>query len=341
MLTSDFDFDLPADRIAQDPAPRGTSRLLVLHSEDDSRHQKISDLPSILQSGDLLVINNTKVVPARLFAKRETTGGQLEILLVERKSEILWEALARPAKKAKKGEKFAIDSRLAFEVIEVLSAGGVEIEFSEPIDPHLDRLGHIPLPPYIRRPDRDSDRSAYQTVYASRDGAIAAPTAGLHFDRPLLTKLEEAGVGIAELTLHVGVGTFKPVITERTSEHKMDSERFELPEATVAAIQQTRHRGGRIVAVGTTVVRTLESVARAHKGKLVAAKGSTDLFIAPGFQFSVVDVMLTNFHLPRSTLLMLVCAFAGKDRIFAAYLDAVDRDYRFYSYGDAMLVAKA
>ena len=340
MLTSDFHFNLPEDRIAQDPAPRGTSRLLVVDSGEARRHLRISDLPSILRPGDLLVIDNTKVIPARLFAKRESTGGRLEILLVDKKSETGWEALVRPAKRAKKGERFAIDNQVTVEVVEILSEGRVEIAFSQPIDPHLDRLGHIPLPPYIRRPDRESDRSTYQTVYARRKGAIAAPTAGLHFDKLLLARLEEAGVGIAELTLHVGVGTFKPVTSERIFEHKMDSERFDLPEATVAAIHETRRTGGRVIAVGTTVVRTLESVALDHDGRLTAANGSTDLFITPGFRFSIVDLMVTNFHLPRSTLLMLVCAFAGKDRIIAAYRDAVERNYRFYSYGDAMLLSR-
>ena len=325
MLTSDFDYHLPEERIAQEPAPRGESRLLVLDAEGPDRHRRVRDLPTLLRPDDLVVLNDTRVIPARLFGRRGE--GKMEVLLVEKLGEREWEALVRPGKRAKPGTGILFEG-LSAEVIEKRE-DRYRLRFSEPVEPHLDRLGHIPLPPYIHRADEAADRERYQTVFARTPGAIAAPTAGLHFSRELL---EELGTRIARVTLHVGIGTFKPVSAERIEDHRMDRERWEVSEETAEAIRRTRESGGRIVAVGTTVVRTLES----SGGE--AGSGSTDLFITPGYRFRVVDVLLTNFHLPRSTLLMLVSAFAGRERVLAAYEEAIREGYRFYSYGDAMLV---
>ncbi len=353
MLTSDFDFDLPDDRIAQEPAPRGESRLLVLDAPPgaESRHRRITDLPELLHPGDLLVVNDTRVIPARLFGRRliprvggaeggeAEEGGRVELLLVEPTGEAPheWTALARPGKKARPGTRLRFGEELEGEVVARLGDGRHRVRFSEEVEPHLDRLGHVPLPPYIKREDRAEDRERYQTVFAARPGAVAAPTAGLHFTPELLGRLAERGVEVARVTLHVGVGTFKPVTAALVHEHVMDEERFEVPEATAAAVAETRRRGGRIVAVGTTTVRTLESAAE-EDGSVTAGAGRTGLFIYPGYRFRVVDVLLTNFHLPRSTLLMMVSAFAGRERVLAAYREAVEAGYRFYSYGDAMLL---
>jgi S-adenosylmethionine:tRNA ribosyltransferase-isomerase len=336
MLTSDFDFELPAELIAQEAAPRGASRLLVVDAGGEARHRSVADLPRILGPGDLLVVNNTRVIPARLFARR-ATGGRVEILLVDKLGPVEWTALLKPGRRARPGTRLDLDG-IEIEVRGKLDDGRHEVRFAEPIEPHLDRLGHVPLPPYIKRPDAAADRERYQTVYAAVPGAIAAPTAGLHFTPELLADLRQAGVEIAELTLHVGIGTFKPVTVELVHEHVMEAERFTLPAATVEAIERTRQSGGRVVAVGTTVVRTLESLAA--RGPLAAGSGDTRLFITPGYRFQVVDVLLTNFHLPRSTLLMLVCAFGGRRHLLAAYEEAVRRRYRFYSYGDAMLIER-
>ena len=334
MLTSDFDYDLPAASIAQEAAPRGESRLLVLDRTGPDRHARVRDLPRLLRPGDLLVLNDTRVIPARLFG-RSAGGGRMEVLLVERLGEREWEALVKPGKRARPGARIDFDEGLTAEV-----AGKGEdryrLRFSDPVEPHLERLGHIPLPPYIHRPDTSEDRERYQTVYAKTPGAIAAPTAGLHFTEDLLREIEEAGVGIARVTLHVGIGTFKPVSAERIEEHRMDRERYEIGEEAAEAIR----RAERIVAVGTTVVRTLESAA-IETGEVRAGSGSTELFITPGFRFQAVDALLTNFHLPRSTLLMLVSAFAGRERVLAAYEEAVREGYRFYSYGDAMFAERS
>ncbi|MEJ2084161.1 MAG: tRNA preQ1(34) S-adenosylmethionine ribosyltransferase-isomerase QueA [Acidobacteriota bacterium] len=340
MFTSDFDYDLPADRIAQHPVPRGTSRLLRVDADGTCRDRSIDHLADLLRTGDLLVLNNTRVLPARLTARRESTEGALEILLLVERSAAEWEVLLRPARRARPGQLYRLSDELSAVILERAEGGRAVVRFSEPIEPHLDRLGHIPLPPYIHRLDTDSDRTDYQTVYASRPGAIAAPTAGLHLTQDLLSRIRSSGVNIAELTLHVGIGTFKPVDAVEIQNHRMESERFELPEDTVAAIRDTRDRGGRIVAVGTTVVRALESSALLHGEPLHPGPATTSLFITPGFEFRLVDVLLTNFHLPRSTLLMLVCAFAGTERILRAYEEAIRLGYRFYSYGDAMLVER-
>ncbi|HVG06587.1 MAG TPA: tRNA preQ1(34) S-adenosylmethionine ribosyltransferase-isomerase QueA [Thermoanaerobaculia bacterium] len=328
MLTRDFDYELPEERIAQEPAPRGESRLLVLDAEGPERHRRVRDLPGLLRPGDLLVLNDTRVIPARLYGRRGE--GRMEVLLVEKLGEQDWEALVRPGRRARPGTEIVFEG-LSCEVVDKRD-DRYRLRFSEPVEPHLDRLGHIPLPPYIHRPDESADRDRYQTVFARTPGAIAAPTAGLHFSEKLLEEIAAAGIGIARVTLHVGIGTFKPVSAERVEDHRMDRERYQVGEETAEAIRRTRESGGRIVAVGTTVVRTLESSGGA------AGSGSTELFITPGFRFRVVDVLLTNFHLPRSTLLMLVSAFAGRERVLAAYEEAIREGYRFYSYGDAMLV---
>jgi S-adenosylmethionine:tRNA ribosyltransferase-isomerase len=328
VLTRDFDYELPEERIAQEPAPRGESRLLVLDAEGQERHRQVRDLPTLLRPGDLLVLNDTRVIPARLYGRRGE--GKMEVLLVEKLGDREWEALVRPGRRARPGTEIVFED-LSAEVVDKRE-DRYRLRFSEPVEPHLDRLGHIPLPPYIHRPDEAADRDRYQTVFARTPGAIAAPTAGLHFSEKLLEEIAAAGIAIARVTLHVGIGTFKPVSAERVEDHRMDRERYEVSEETAEAIRRTRESGGRIVAVGTTVVRTLESSAG------MAGSGSTELFITPGFRFRVVDVLLTNFHLPRSTLLMLVSALAGRERVLAAYEEAIREGYRFYSYGDAMLV---
>lgn len=340
MRVADFDFELPEERIAQRPRPRGESRLLVLDAEQDARHRRIGDLPELLHPGDLLVVNDTRVIPARLFARRRDGGGRVELLLAERLDDVTWECLLRPGRRARPGTLLVLSDELEAEVVGVAEDGRRRVRFSAPVEPHLERLGHVPLPPYITRPDEAEDRERYQTVWAREPGAIAAPTAGLHFTPELLAALERRGVERAAVTLHVGLGTFKPVTAELVHEHRMDAERYEVEEAAAAAIATARGEGRRIVAVGTTVVRTLESAALAGAGTLRAGSGRTELFVTPGFRFGVVDALLTNFHLPRSTLLMLVSAFAGRERVLAAYREAIDAGYLFYSYGDAMLIER-
>jgi len=340
VLTRDFDYELPAASIAQEPAPRGESRLLVLDRDGPERHARVRDLPRLLRPGDLLVLNDTRVIPARLFGRRIGGGGRMELLLVERTGEREWNALVKPGKRARPGTAIELAPGLTAEVIDKDEEGRYRLRFSEPVEPHLERLGHVPLPPYIHRPDTPEDRERYQTVYARSPGAIAAPTAGLHFSEELLREIEAAGIAIARVTLHVGIGTFKPVSAERIEEHRMDRERYEIGEEAAATIRRTRELAGRIVAVGTTVVRTLESAALAGDGEVRTGASATELFITPGFRFQVVDALLTNFHLPRSTLLMLISAFAGRERVLAAYEEAIREGYRFYSYGDAMLVER-
>ena len=349
MLTADFHFDLPESSIAQEPVPRGSGRLLVLDRQGDERHRQISDLPEFLRPGDLLVVNDTRVIPARLFGTRPPNGGKAELLLVEKTGPRTWRALGRPGKRLRPGTRVDFpDSPVHAEIGERLDEGQIEVRFSVEIEPHLESLGHVPLPPYIRREDRQEDHRAYQTVYARHDGAVAAPTAGLHFNEEILDALTARGVERAAVTLHVGIGTFKPVTADKVEDHPMDEERYILGADTVRAVEACRARGGRVVAVGTTVVRTLESAARLVEpgAPLPEGPGRTRLFITPGFDFRVVDALLTNFHLPCSTLLMLVSALAGRDmeqgrdRVLAAYREAVDAGYRFYSYGDAMFLER-
>ena len=357
--TSDFDFELPESAIAQHPVERGRSRLLVVGAAAASdRHRSIADLPEVLRPGDLLVVNDTRVLPARIFARRrrptagrqtEQLGGRIELLLMEKLEARTWEALVRPARRARPGVVFELDGGLGAEVIATGEGGRRRLRFAAEIEPHLERFGHVPLPPYIRRGDEAADRDQYQTVFARHPGAIAAPTAGLHFTPELLARLESRGIGRAAVTLHVGYGTFKPIVVEQVTDHRMDAERYQISDETARAIRRTRAAGGRIVAVGTTVVRTLESAALAclredpsrDDGPVRPGSASTELFIYPGFRFRVVDALVTNFHLPKSTLLMLVSAFAGRERVLAAYREAVAKGYRFYSYGDAMFLERA
>ena len=340
----DFDYDLPAERIAQHAAPRGESRLLVLAAEGDDRHRRIAELPELLAPGDLLVVNDSRVMPARLFARRRPGGGRVELLLVERLAPRLWTALARPGRRLRAGSVLEVPGSegpvLELEVESAGDDGLYRLRGDRPVAPVLEGHGHVPLPPYIDRPDTAADRERYQTVFARAPGSIAAPTAGLHFDDRLLAGLERRGVEICALTLHVGPGTFQPIRGGRIDEHRMAEERFAVTAEAAARVARARERGGRVVAVGTTVVRTLETVA-AGGGRIHAATGRTELFIHPGHRFRVVDLLLTNFHLPRSTLLVLVCALGGRRRVLAAYREAVAAGYRFYSYGDAMLVGPA
>ena len=342
MLVSEFDFTLPAELIAQTAAPRGTSRLLHLAPSGTCEHLEIRRLPELLRPEDVLVVNNTRVIPARIYG-RLPTGGRVELLLVEPLANHEWNCLVKPGRKLRPGTTVHFSTGLAA-TVQYREAGLHRMEFSEAPEPHLQRLGHVPLPPYIKRNDRPEDRERYQTVYAAKPGAIAAPTAGLHFDEALLAAIRERGVTIAELTLHVGIGTFKPVTATLAHEHQMEPERFEIDASCAAAIESARRRGGRLVAVGTTVVRALEYAAAIGDGdgddggEIPPQRGAANLFIRPGYRFRAVDLLLTNFHLPRSTLLMLVSAFAGTDRVLAAYHSAVEQRYRFYSYGDAMLL---
>ncbi len=332
LRTSDFDYHLPPEAIAQHPGERGESRLLVLGRTTAER--RFAELPDLLDPGDLLVVNDTRVIPARLRARRPT-GGRVEILLVERQGSASWWCLLRPGRRLPPGAPLAVEDGPSARV-EERADGRFRLTFEQPIEPLLKEIGETPLPPYIDRPVEPRDRERYQTVYAARPGAVAAPTAGLHFTPALLTALERRGIRQASLTLHVGPGTFRPVKAENPEEHVMDAERFEIPEATAEAVAATRRNGRRVVAVGTTVVRSLETAATSD-GLVAAGAGRTGLYIRPGYGFRVVDRLITNFHLPRSTLLMLVCAFAGRNRVLDAYRQAVGSGFRFYSYGDAML----
>lgn len=343
MNVADFDFDLPPESIAQRPAPRGTSRLMTLDRRTGAiAHRSVADLPSLLRPGDLLVVNDTRVVPARLFgvdAERRRT----EFLLVEKTDDpSAWDCLAKPGRRAKPGRAFDFGAGLAGTVVSKGETGHYRVAFSgTPLEEALPKVGTTPLPPYIHREGGVADaRDAadYQTVYAREPGAIAAPTAGLHLTPELLAALRAGGVEVAPVTLHVGIGTFKPVKTEIVEEHRMDPERGVVPAPTAEAIARAKAEGRRVVAVGTTSVRTLEASARAHGGRVAPGPFETRLFLVPGAEFHVVDALLTNFHLPRSTLLMLVSAFAGRERVLAAYREAVASGYRFFSYGDAMLV---
>lgn len=341
MLTTDFDYHLPPDRIAQVPSARGTSRLLVLRRAAGSlEHRAVADLPALLDPSDLLLLNDTRVIPARLWARR-STGRRFELLLLRACDERHWESLLRPSARARRGEPLALDDGGSVTPVERVGDGRWLLECRPPLDlERLERLGEPPLPPYIERPSgaRPTDREDYQTVYARAPGAVAAPTAGLHFTPELLEDLGRNGVELGFLTLHVGLGTFRPVAVERVCDHRMHTEWFEVPEATAAAVNRARAEGRRVVCVGTTSVRALEAALAAGGGTVQAGAGSTDLFIVPDYRFRGVGAMLTNFHLPKSTLIMMVSAFAGRERVLAAYAEAIARGYRFYSYGDAMLI---
>jgi S-adenosylmethionine:tRNA ribosyltransferase-isomerase len=334
MKTSDFDYILPESSIAQTPAaPRDSSRLLVLHRDTGQlEHRIFRDIGDYLRPGDLLVLNQTRVIPARIFARKET-GGRVEILLLRRRDEVTWEALVG-GKGLRVGKRIKVEDGPQAEIAELLDGSERLIKFSEPIEPYFSNVGNVPLPPYIHETLSDPER--YQTVYAREPGSAAAPTAGLHFTPGLLEELQAKGVKVAYVTLHVGLDTFAPVTESNPQEHKIHSEWCELPRETADLINQTKQNGGRVVAVGTTSVRTLESAGR--QDGISPYVGSTALYILPGYTFRVVDVMITNFHLPKSTLLMLVSAFAGRETVLSAYETAIQEGYRFYSFGDAMLI---
>ncbi len=338
MRTSDFDYDLPIERIAQTPIePRHASRLLVLQRDKPQlEHTTFWNVSDYLLPGDLLVINQTRVIPARIFAHK-STGGKIELLLLRRVDLTTWEALVG-GKKVRAGTRLTLNNGPEVEVTAEMEGSRRLVRFAEPVETYLAAAGQTPLPPYIH--ERLTDPERYQTVYARESGSAAAPTAGLHFTPELMTRLEEKGVQFARVTLHVGLDTFAPVTEDDPLEHKIHTEWCELGAETGAQINRAKKRGGRIIAVGTTSVRTLESAARAAAaGDVVGAyTGPTDLFILPGYRFHVVDAMITNFHLPKSTLLMLVSAFADRERILAAYTEAVRLNYRFFSFGDAMFI---
>lgn len=338
MQRSDFFYDLPDELIAQRPAAeRRGSRLLCLDGSDGRLDDRLfAELPSLLRPGDLLVFNDTRVIPARLFGRKES-GGAVEVL-VERitgEREVL--AHVRASKSPRPGSWLTLEQDVEAEVLGRDGALFV-LRFQSPVLELLKKYGRMPLPPYIEREAGESDDERYQTVYARKEGAVAAPTAGLHFDEAMLEQLAGMGIASAYVTLHVGAGTFQPVRVDDIREHHMHSEYIEVPQEVVAAVADTRARGGRVVAVGTTVVRSLESAAQANGGELAAYSGETDIFIYPGYDFRVIDALITNFHLPESTLLMLVSAFAGYEQTMSAYRHAVERQYRFFSYGDAMLI---
>mgnify|MGYP005853985433 FL=1 len=340
MKTADFDYDLPQELIAQDPLEqRDSSRLLILDKETGERTHKIfHDIIDYLHEGDCLVINNTKVIPARLIGEREGTGGKVEVLLLKRRSDNVWETLVKPGKKARPGMRLSFGGGLLHaEVQEVVDEGNrlIRFEYEGIFEEILDQLGQMPLPPYITHQLKDKNR--YQTVYAKYEGSAAAPTAGLHFTEQLLDQIQEKGVKIARVTLHVGLGTFRPVKVEDVTEHHMHTEFYHVSEEAADIINETKKQGGRVICVGTTSCRTIESAAD-DQGIVHATEGDTDIFIYPGYQFKVLDCLITNFHLPESTLLMLVSALAGKENIMAAYREAVEMRYRFFSFGDAMFI---
>lgn len=339
MKTSDFYYDLPQDLIAQTPVePRDSSRLMVVNRQKNSiEHKHFYDIIDYLQEGDCLIANNSRVLPARIYGTR-STGAKVEFLLLKQVRTNVWECLVKPGKKAREGAEFTFGDIMSCKVLEVLEDGNRIVEFycDENFYSALDKVGQMPLPPYITEELKDRER--YQTVYSKELGSAAAPTAGLHFTPQLMKKIEEKGIKIGYVTLHVGLGTFRPVKVDDVTQHKMHSEHYELPLGTAQLINETKANGGRVIAVGTTSCRTLESVATNHNGVVVPCEGFTDIFIYPGYNFKVLDGLITNFHLPESTLIMLVSAFADYDTIMSAYHAAVKEKYRFFSFGDAMLI---
>ncbi|MET3085996.1 tRNA preQ1(34) S-adenosylmethionine ribosyltransferase-isomerase QueA [Priestia megaterium] len=336
-----FDFHLPEELIAQTPLEqRDASRLMVLNKETGSvKHHMFHDLLDYVQEGDCLVLNDTRVLPARLFGTKEDTGANIEVLLLKQTQGDTWETLVKPAKRVKEGTVISFgDGRLTAVCKETSDQGGRLLEFNyEGIFYEvLEQLGEMPLPPYIK--ERLDDQERYQTVFAREQGSAAAPTAGLHFTEEMLEQLKEKGVHIAFLTLHVGLGTFRPVSVDDLEEHDMHSEFYQVSEGTAALLNSVREKGGRIISVGTTSTRTLETIATEHNGKFVASSGWTNIFIFPGYEFKAIDGMITNFHLPKSTLIMLVSALAGRESVISAYEQAVAEKYRFFSFGDAMLI---
>jgi len=338
---SDFHFDLPEELIAQDPLEdRSASRLLVLDKKTGAvSHHIFREIVDYLKPGDCLVLNNTKVIPARLLGEREGTGGHVEVLLLKRKEGDIWETLVRPGRKCKPGQRLSFGGGiLRAEVLETVEEGNrlIHFEYDGIFEEVLDRLGEMPLPPYITHKLKDKNR--YQTVYAKYEGSAAAPTAGLHFTKELLKAIEEKGVHIAYVTLHVGLGTFRPVKEENVLDHHMHSEFYQVTDEAADMINRTKAEGGRIICVGTTSCRTVES-ASDECGRVAAGCDNTEIFIYPGYKFKVLDALITNFHLPESTLVMLVSALAGREQVLAAYEEAIKERYRFFSFGDAMFIA--
>ncbi|MDN3413772.1 MULTISPECIES: tRNA preQ1(34) S-adenosylmethionine ribosyltransferase-isomerase QueA [Pseudoalteromonas] len=342
MRVADFSFDLPDELIARFPkADRTSSRLLSLNGPTgEIEHKIFSDILELVNENDLLVFNNTKVIPARMFGQKES-GGKVEVLVERVLDEHRVLSHIRASKSPKPGNVLILEGKAkAIMVARHDTLFELEFDRSENVLDILNDVGHMPLPPYIDRPDNEADRERYQTVYGEKPGAVAAPTAGLHFDDKLMAALKDKGVQMAFVTLHVGAGTFQPVRVESVDEHIMHSEYIEVPQDVVDAVASTKAKGGRVIAIGTTSVRSLESAAKIHGGKLDTYFGDTDIFIFPGYQFNVVDAMVTNFHLPESTLIMLVSAFAGQDNIMGAYNTAIEQQYRFFSYGDAMFLTR-
>lgn len=340
MNVKDYDYDLPEELIAQDPLEdRSSSRLMVLDRQTgDVEHRHFTDILEYLHPGDCLVLNNTKVIPARLFGVKEDTQAKIEVLLLKRKENDIWETLVKPGKKAKPGTKLVFgDGLLTAEVVDVVEEGNrlIQFHYDGIFEEILDQLGQMPLPPYITHQLKDKNR--YQTVYAKYDGSAAAPTAGLHFTKELLQKVKDMGVDIAEVTLHVGLGTFRPVKVENVLDHHMHSEFYMVSQEAADKINRAKESGHRVIAVGTTSTRTLEAAAD-ENGRLHETSGWTEIFIYPGYQFKVIDALITNFHLPQSTLVMLVSALAGREHVLHAYEIAVKERYRFFSFGDAMLI---
>ncbi len=338
MLLSQFSYHLPGERIAQHPLEeRDQSRLLVLERQSGAlEHKRFYELTDYLEPGDTLVFNNTRVIPARLIGTRADTGGKVEVFLLNRLNDTDWETLVKPGKRARPGMTITFGDELGCEIVDTTDFGGrvVRFSFTGVFEAVLDRLGETPLPPYIH--ERLSDSERYQTVYATQRGSAAAPTAGLHFTPPLLERIAAKGIQLAYVTLHVGLGTFRPVSAEKITDHVMHREFYTIPEATARIVNETRARGNRVIAVGTTSVRTLETVGQS--GEVQAGSGYTNIFIYPGYRFRIVDGLITNFHLPESTLLMLVSAFAGREQVLGAYETAIKEEYRFFSFGDAMLI---
>lgn len=342
MKTKDFYYDLPKELIAQTPIePRDSSRMMILDKNSgEISHKHFYDIVDELKSGDCLILNDSRVLPARIYGIKEKTGACVEFLLLKQIENNVWECLAGPGKKAKPGSAFTFgDGIMRGEVVGVTDEGNRLVKFSYGDDgffASLEKVGKMPLPPYITEELKDNER--YQTVYSRELGSAAAPTAGLHFTKELMKKLEDKGVKLGYVTLHVGLGTFRPVKAEEITEHKMHSEHYEIPPATAKLIEQTKANGGRVIAVGTTSCRSLEACASQNKGRVVPYVGNTDIFIYPGYEFNVLDGLITNFHLPESTLIMLVSAFAGYENTMNAYKTAVEEKYRFFSFGDAMFI---
>jgi len=340
LTTKDFYYDLPKEQIAQTPAQkRDCSRLLVVNkNENTTEDRHFHDIIEYLNPGDLLIMNDTRVLPARIFGYKENTGGKIELLLLKRQSDQIWETMVKPGRKVQPGVRLTFGPNLKGEILEKVEDGlrTIRFEYEGVFEEILDEIGTLPLPPYIHKQLKEQER--YQTVYAKNTGSAAAPTAGLHFTKDLIKQIKEKGVNVADVTLHVGIGTFRPVKTDQLKDHHMHEETYRISQETVDLIKETKANGGRVIAVGTTSVRTLESVAKKFDGDLQACSGNTNIFIYPGYKWQVVDALITNFHLPESTLLMLVSAFYNREAVLKIYQEAIEKKYRFFSFGDAMFL---